>query len=39
MIDEHVTYINEILAKRMQKRGNFENEVMSSARDKETQRI
>ncbi len=28
MIDEHLTYINEILAKRMQKRGNFDNEVM-----------
>ena len=28
MIDEHVTYINEILSNRMQKRGNFDNEVM-----------
>jgi hypothetical protein len=28
MIDEHLTYISEILAKRMQKRGNFDNEVM-----------
>ena len=28
MIDEHLTYINEILTKRMQKRGNFDNEVM-----------
>jgi hypothetical protein len=28
MIDEHLTYINEILAKRMQNRGNFDNEVM-----------
>ena len=28
MIDEHLTYINEILSKRMQKRGNFDNEVM-----------
>jgi hypothetical protein len=28
MIDEHLTYINEILAKRMHKRGNFDNEVM-----------
>jgi hypothetical protein len=28
MIDEHLTYINEILGKRMQKRGNFDNEVM-----------
>jgi hypothetical protein len=28
MIDEHVTYINEILAKRMQNRGNFDNEVV-----------
>jgi hypothetical protein len=28
MIDEHLTYINEILAKRMQKRGNFDNDVM-----------
>jgi len=28
MIDEHLTYVNEILAKRMQKRGNFDNEVM-----------
>jgi hypothetical protein len=28
MIDEHLTYINEILSRRMQKRGNFENEVM-----------
>ena len=27
MIDEHLTYINEILSKRMQKRGNFDNEV------------
>jgi len=29
MIDEHLTYINEILSKRMRKRGNFDNEVMS----------
>jgi hypothetical protein len=28
MIDEHLTYVNEILAKRMHKRGNFDNEVM-----------
>ncbi len=28
MIDEHLTYINEILSKRMQKRGNYDNEVM-----------
>jgi hypothetical protein len=28
MIDEHLTYINEILIQRMQKRGNFDNEVM-----------
>jgi len=28
MIDEHLTYVNEILAKRMQKRGDFDNEVM-----------
>jgi hypothetical protein len=28
MIDEHLTYVNEILSKRMQKRGNFDNEVM-----------
>lgn len=28
MIDEHLTYINEILSKRMQKRGSFDNEVM-----------
>ncbi|MCW3996336.1 MAG: hypothetical protein NWE98_09365 [Candidatus Bathyarchaeota archaeon] len=28
MIDEHLTYINEILTKRMQKRGDFDNEVM-----------
>ncbi len=28
MIDEHVTFINEILARRMQNRGNFDNEVM-----------
>jgi len=28
MIDEHLTYINEILTQRMQKRGNFDNEVM-----------
>jgi hypothetical protein len=28
MIDEHLTYINEILTHRMQKRGNFDNEVM-----------
>jgi hypothetical protein len=28
MIDEHLTYLNEILSKRMQKRGNFDNEVM-----------
>jgi len=31
MIDEHLTYINEILAKRMQKRGNFDNEVLRVA--------
>ena len=28
MIDEHLTYVNEILTRRMQKRGNFDNEVM-----------
>lgn len=28
MIDEHLTYLNEILSKRMQKRGNYDNEVM-----------
>ena len=28
MIDENLTYINEILTKRMQKRGYFDNEVM-----------
>ena len=28
MIDEHLTYINEILATRMQKRGYFDNEVV-----------
>ena len=28
MIDEHLTYVNDVLAKRMQKRGNFENEVL-----------
>jgi hypothetical protein len=28
MIDEHLTYINEILSRRMQKRGNFDNEVV-----------
>jgi hypothetical protein len=28
MIDEHLTYISEILSKRMQKRGNYDNEVM-----------
>jgi hypothetical protein len=28
MIDEHLTYINEILGRRMQKRGDFDNEVM-----------
>ena len=28
MIDEHLTYLSEILSKRMQKRGNFDNEVM-----------
>jgi hypothetical protein len=28
MIDEHLAYISEILAKRMQKRGDFDNEVM-----------
>jgi hypothetical protein len=28
MIDEHMTFVNEILTKRMQKRGNFDNEVM-----------
>jgi hypothetical protein len=27
MVDEHLSYINEILSKRMQKRGNFDNEV------------
>jgi hypothetical protein len=27
MIDEHLTYVNEILTQRMQKRGNFDNEV------------
>jgi hypothetical protein len=31
MIDEHLTYVSEILAKRMQKRGNFDNEVMRVA--------
>ncbi len=31
MIDEHLTYISEILAKRMQKRGDFDNEVMRVA--------
>ncbi len=31
MIDEHLTYINEILSKRMQKRGDFDNEVMRVA--------
>lgn len=28
MIDEHLTYVNDILSKRMQKRGDFDNEVM-----------
>jgi hypothetical protein len=28
MIDEHLTYVNEILTQRMQKRGNFDNEVI-----------
>jgi hypothetical protein len=28
MIDEHLAYINGILANRMQKRGNFDNEVL-----------
>ena len=28
MIDEHLTYINEIQSNRMKKRGNFDNEVM-----------
>ena len=28
MIDEHQTYVNEILSLRMQKRGNFDNDVM-----------
>jgi len=28
MIDEHATYVNEIMAQRMQKRGDFDNEVM-----------
>jgi len=28
MIDEHMTFVNEILTKRMQKRVNFDNEVM-----------
>ena len=28
MIDEHLTYINEIMANRMQKRGYFESELM-----------
>jgi hypothetical protein len=28
MIDEHLTFINEILEKRSQKRGNFDNEVI-----------
>jgi hypothetical protein len=28
MIDEHLTYVNEILTRRMQKRGMFDNEVM-----------
>ena len=28
MIDEHMTFVNEILTRRMQKRGNFDNEVM-----------
>ncbi len=28
MIDEHLTYINEILEKRMHKRGDFDNEVI-----------
>jgi len=28
MIDEHLTYLSEILSKRMQKRGTFDNEVM-----------
>ncbi len=28
MIDEHLTYVNEILAQRMQKRADYDNEVM-----------
>ncbi len=28
MIDEHLTYVNEIILNVMQKRGNFDNEVM-----------
>ena len=28
MIDEHATYVNEIMAQRMQKRGDYDNEVM-----------
>jgi hypothetical protein len=28
MIDEHLTYISEILSKRMKKRGNYDSEVM-----------
>jgi hypothetical protein len=35
MIDEHVTYINEILGRRMQNRGNYDNEV---ARVQETKK-
>lgn len=31
MIDEHLTYINEILAKRLQKRGVFDNEALRVA--------
>jgi hypothetical protein len=31
MIDEHLAYINEILTKRMRKRGNFDNEAMRIA--------
>jgi hypothetical protein len=31
MIDEHLTYINEILSRRMQKRGSFDNEAMRIA--------
>jgi predicted transcriptional regulator len=31
MIDEHLTYINEILSKRMTKRGDFDNEALRVA--------